>query len=449
MASDAILNSLADAVTQKPPFCTGTVPTTSRDSKLFYKQGSTTSWLDLSKATEPELEALSRACSSATFGRGNKDVLDESYRKAGKMDLDDFSIMLNVDDLGINNRICAQLLDAGEEDKVIRAEMYKLNVYGKGSFFKSHKDTPRGDSMFGSLVVVFPTPHSGGALVLRHFGQEWTFDSAALTREQGKPSIVYIAFYSDVDHEVTVVESGYRVTLTYNLFFETKGTAIKLPPWVLPVAPDDRILFNALSTALDDPEFLSTGGDLGFGMSFKYPMRTNISDKALRKIEGSLKGSDAVIYRVCRQLNLQPSLNAVYMADTYHVIVNAYKLPDLDGGNGREVINILCEDCDGHVIREVGEEPVSRDIWPVIEMAWVTPLTHYSNFGINYVAYGNDAPDACVYADLCIGVKIGPFGDRATIKEDSDCEDKEGDDDDDEDDDDDDEEEDDDDDDDD
>jgi hypothetical protein len=32
--------------------------------------------------------------------------------------------------------------------------------------------------MFGSLVVVFPTAHKGGALVLRHRGQEWTFDSA-------------------------------------------------------------------------------------------------------------------------------------------------------------------------------------------------------------------------------------------------------------------------------
>jgi hypothetical protein len=31
--------------------------------------------------------------------------------------------------------------------------------------------------MFGSLVIVFPTPHEGGALLLRHRGQEWIFDS--------------------------------------------------------------------------------------------------------------------------------------------------------------------------------------------------------------------------------------------------------------------------------
>ncbi|KAG6827091.1 hypothetical protein H0H87_005583, partial [Tephrocybe sp. NHM501043] len=380
-------------------------------------------WLDLSKATEPELEALERACSSATFGRDNKDVLDESYRKAGKMDLDDFAIMFNIDDLGINNRICAQLLDAGDEDKVIRAEMYKLNVYGKGSFFKSHKDTPRSDSMFGSLVVVFPTPHSGGALVLRHFGQEWTFDSAALTREQGEPSIMYIAFYSDVDHEVTVVESGYRVTLTYNLFFENKAKALKLPPSVLPVAPDDHIIRDALSAALSDPKFLSKGGYLGFGMSFKYPIWKNISDNALREIEGSLKGSDAVIYRVCQQLNLKTSLNAVYNTGGLDILVNAYRLPYLYGTIDQEISSILCEDCNGHVIHEIGKKK-RRSYYrrPTIRMAWVTPITNYSNFQADYIAYGNEASSECVYADLCIAAKVGPFGGRGTIEEDSDHE---------------------------
>jgi hypothetical protein len=46
-----------------------------------------------------------------------------------------------------------------------------------GSFFRPHADTPRSDKMFGSLVIVFPSPHEGGALLLRHRGQEWTFDS--------------------------------------------------------------------------------------------------------------------------------------------------------------------------------------------------------------------------------------------------------------------------------
>lgn len=72
--------------------------------------------------------------------------------------------------------------------------------------------------MFGSLVIVFPTAHVGGALRLRHGGTEWTFDSATEVLNQPTPSIGYVAFFSDVEHEVTPVTSGHRVTLTYNLY---------------------------------------------------------------------------------------------------------------------------------------------------------------------------------------------------------------------------------------
>ncbi|MGL9672095.1 hypothetical protein U9990_16025, partial [Lactiplantibacillus plantarum] len=73
---------------------------------------------------------------------------------------------------------------------------------GKDAFFKAHVDTPRSELMFGSLVIVFPTPHEGGALKLRAPGRkegetlEWTFDSSALLAKQDKPSIAYVAFFS-------------------------------------------------------------------------------------------------------------------------------------------------------------------------------------------------------------------------------------------------------------
>ena len=82
---------------------------------------------------------------------------------------------------------------------------------GKDSFFKSHKDTPRSIDMIGSLVVIFPTPHKGGALVLRHDGQEYTFDSHFELSRVQKRCIAYVAFYSDVEHEVTVVESDVQL----------------------------------------------------------------------------------------------------------------------------------------------------------------------------------------------------------------------------------------------
>jgi hypothetical protein len=83
--------------------------------------------------------------------------------------------------------------------------------------------------MFGCLVIVFPTSHEGGALVIRHRGQEWTFDSSAALSAAGPSSIACAAFFSDVEHEVLLVTSGHRVTLTYNLYFddEDKGASAK------------------------------------------------------------------------------------------------------------------------------------------------------------------------------------------------------------------------------
>ena len=87
---------------------------------------------------------------------------------------------------------------------------------GPGSFFKPHKDTPRSESMFGSLVVVLPTRFEGGQLVLRHEGHEETYDCSKSFNHEGEVATVpWIVFFSDVEHEVLPVQAGYRVTLTY------------------------------------------------------------------------------------------------------------------------------------------------------------------------------------------------------------------------------------------
>jgi len=40
---------------------------------------------------------------------------------------------------------------------------------------------------------------------------------------QRQPSIAYVAFFSDIEHEVAPVISGYRVTLTFNLYIDASG----------------------------------------------------------------------------------------------------------------------------------------------------------------------------------------------------------------------------------
>src|ERR1700733_2489961 len=87
--------------------------------------------IDLSNAFETELKQLSEACQPATFGVNQEDVLDESYRKAGKMDVTDFSPKFNLADSSLMDIVRSELLEGHKSNKAIKTELYKLNLYGK------------------------------------------------------------------------------------------------------------------------------------------------------------------------------------------------------------------------------------------------------------------------------------------------------------------------------
>jgi hypothetical protein len=79
---------------------------------------------------------LLQACAPATFGRKDKDILDESYRKAGKLDRSQFSVDFHPHDYGIIDAISQILLpetrtgflENREEHRGVVAELYKFNV---------------------------------------------------------------------------------------------------------------------------------------------------------------------------------------------------------------------------------------------------------------------------------------------------------------------------------
>lgn len=86
--------------------------------------------MDLFNATSAELDQLERACKPATFGVNQEDVLDESYRKAGKLDADSFALGFNPDTAGLVEVLRSGLFSGSGENREIQAELYKLNVYG-------------------------------------------------------------------------------------------------------------------------------------------------------------------------------------------------------------------------------------------------------------------------------------------------------------------------------
>ena len=399
-------------------------------------------FIDFASVTSEDLDFLIAACDPATFGRGSEDVYDESYRKAVKMDASDFVAQLDLTGSGLVRIVEDQLLQSETEKMHIRAQLYKLNVYGnsgrsvspnvvpsdlvasildQGSFFKSHKDTPRGTDMLGSLVIIYPTAHEGGELVLRHKDKEWKFDANSLTSSQSPPSLAYVAFYSDIEHEVLKVTSGRRVTVTYNLYLVDPV----LKPGAPTVTQDFKNVSNLQTTLqgmLKSPEFLPDGGTLGFGLAHLYPVTF---ETKLQEMTSYLKGQDAHVYRACRELQLQPLLRVIYDdyqsggGVEYGVMVDKI----VRGPNynyTRECYESALMAVRGGVsVNKIEGATLNHTYWAEEDgdresefITCISPFNGKNQLQDIRMAYGNEVSADFIYCSPCLIVRIAAASDR-------------------------------------
>ena len=274
--------------------------------------------------------------------------------------------------------------------------------------------------MLGSLVIIYPTSHEGGELALRHKGREWKFDANSLTALQSSPSLAYVAFYSDIEHEVLKVTSGRRVTITYNLYLVDPG----LKPETSAIAPDTNTVSNLQTTLrglLKSPKFLPSGGTLGFGLAHLYPVTF---DTKLQEMSSYLKGEDAHVYRACREAQLQPSLRMIYddlqsnCCTQYGIMMDHitkdpsydYQLTSYEG--------VLVQDLGGIPVNRIEGANIDGSSWVAYRGAqgefitWISPLNERNQLQDLYTAYGNEVEAGYIYCRPCIIVRIPPASDR-------------------------------------
>ncbi|KAF7316569.1 Fe2OG dioxygenase domain-containing protein [Mycena indigotica] len=398
--AQAHLSVLRTALQQPcPPWTSGIIDVRREDLTLFYGDKRLAK-LNFTDATEEQLQDLAGACQPATFGLGTEDVLDEGYRKAGKLDCSDFAAALDIGSLEILDAVVPDLW----EGAAIRAELYKLNVYGPGSFFKSHKDTPRSGNMVGSLVLVLPTQHQGGQLSLSHGPHSSAFDSATLLAGKHS-SIAYVALFSDVTHAVEPVVSGFRVTLTYNL----------------QPSEAEVVCQRALTALLADAAFLPRGGLLGFGLEHEYPVPRTVSDpNTLSQVRRVLKGADARIERAASRAGLKTELKLAYTTkgDEYYdsgkgvriALDSVVDLRDIDSAGSGEI---------DEVIRRAGQAVVrttagGKQAWTklyeeeqLVSVCWVTEPEEEKNRAESaYIAMGNEPVLEYAYGRAVLLVEI-------------------------------------------
>lgn len=190
---------------------------------------------------QPEqCQRLVAAAELAPYGKGPLTLVDTDVRR---------SWQLGPDRVAVSGPGWEALLKSlqgliGEELGVpgaVRIELYKMLVYEPGGFFTRHRDTEKAPQMFATAVVVLPSTHRGGEIVVRHAGRTVTL----ALRSDDPGTFGLGAFYTDCVHEVLPVTDGYRVVLLLNVL--RKG-AVTVPDPAGPIA-DLRTALRAWRTS--------------------------------------------------------------------------------------------------------------------------------------------------------------------------------------------------------
>ncbi|MEW6159374.1 MAG: 2OG-Fe(II) oxygenase [Verrucomicrobiota bacterium] len=162
---------------------------------------------------ETQLQQLIEQATRAPYGQGEDTLHNETVRKTWQLPASTVRIGGKSWEKTFSQLLASVVDGLGCGEAMVSAELYKLLVYDPGGFFAAHRDTEKAGGMFGTLVVVLPSAHRGGELVIRHAGREVTID---LSSEEFS-ELKFAAFYADCEHEVRPVAEGHRVCLIYNL----------------------------------------------------------------------------------------------------------------------------------------------------------------------------------------------------------------------------------------
>jgi len=231
---------------------------------------------------------------------------------------------------------------------------------------------------------------------------------------RSSPSLAYVAFYSDIEHEVLTVTSGQRITLTYNPI--PKMAALAITP--------DRNVSNSFQTTLHSqlggPEFLPSGGTLGFGLAHLYPVtfKTVLEDLILY-----LKGEDAHVYRDCRELQLKPTLQMIYddceneNGPGFGVMINKIiEQPDYDYSYGDTYASHLVDWLGGIPVNKAN--PISEKMAEWFDegvkgrVTWISPFSEQNRLKDVTMAYGNELSVGYIYCSPCLIAHVPPASDR-------------------------------------
>ena len=389
-----------------------------------------------------ETAKLTAKAEPSPFGKGGETVIDASVRKAKQVMGDDLTFGGAFDGAvppSVLEQIRSELVpDAAS----ISAKLHKVNIYEKGGHFAEHRDTPRSETHFGSLVVLLPAFHLGGALSVEHGDTRKTIDwgrsgdweprhvysfqkdYAQVVAKHTPASVLrWAAFFGDVSHRVGTVMDGARVTLAYELYRD--GAPDPMADALLQRAERVRAAFAAV---VADGSCLPEGGVLGFEAAHLYEekelsaadkvlTRASARDISADKMKNGLKNEDAVLAVAATAAGLKVETRRVlsdgegYAGQEWTLA----KMPKSDRGFGS------VRNCDGCRMKGISPDEIDSYASGQLDesITWVSDrqgakqLLSELQFG-EY--FGNEASTDTFYTRTILVVDVPPAKERGCIK---------------------------------
>ncbi|VDB85596.1 unnamed protein product [Peniophora sp. CBMAI 1063] len=364
-----------------------------------------------------EIEMLKEVAKPAAVKRGGKRVVDESFRKSLTISAESLLTPLVPEKTMLMEIIRRYFLKAEELGCEFNIELHELEIYEKGSFFKSHRRAVHGDNIFGSLILTYPAAHSGGALALYPSeGDKYIFDTGA-KMSSCPPYMAYAMFRGDVNHEVLPVTSGHRITLLYDLSW--------VPDRTVPIPTSSLEQMNEwtsrIQSLLDDETVLPDGGLFCFGIEHSYPVpsedKLKLDTWKPYSLQQYFRGTDRLLLSALDQLGLDPEVQLSYELLGFHVDGDR-KAEYATRGLANRPLDMTelwrsYEKMDvDDLVAEQGT--IARRHLDVSQVVWITPVTSATQLRQSDAV--SDDGKYCfvehVFANFCVVAPVKPYGER-------------------------------------
>lgn len=244
--------------------------------------------------------------------------------------------------------------------------------------------------------------------------------SAIAEADTGEGRFGWAFFYSDCEHEVLPVKSGFRITLAYDIY---RVDADFHPD--LNVENHRLLAIEEGMREILKRENLREGGTLGFGLQFSYPREfgdgKDQETKFLDRLPSRLKAADRVLYRALSRLQLKPYFKAIYEIQRWDWELEdcptdpqnmpredreAYVLAKFGIRNGLYMAPSIDVFTNKYVEGEKELLTSTEGVARAGHIIWVAKHLKTSSLTNDYTAYGNEAQSAFKYVHLAMLVDI-------------------------------------------